>query len=78
MATTYQPLVYKEQGGNTLVIQGKDGGVIKGQATAGATPAQHATIADVSVATIAWTTGDKAKVNTLIAALENIGVLATS
>jgi len=75
---TYQPLVYKEQGGNTLVIRAKDGGVIKGQATASGTPAQAVTIADVSVATIAWTTGDKAKINSILAALENVGILATS
>lgn len=75
---SYQPKVYREQGGDTLVVRAKDGGVLKGQATAGATPAQAAHIADVSVATVAWTTTDKAKVNTLLAALENLGALATS
>lgn len=75
---SYQPKVYREQGGATLVIKGHDGGVIKGTTTANATPAQHAHIADVSVATVAWTTGDKAKINTLLGALEDIGVLATS
>lgn len=78
MASTYQPLVYKEQGGNTLVVLAKDGGVIKGQATAGATPAQAAHITDVSVATVAWTTAEKGRFNSLLAACENVGILATS
>lgn len=75
---SYQPKVYREQGGNALVVKGHDGGVVKGTTSAAATPAQAAAIADVSTATIAWTTGDKAKVNSIIAALEGIGVLATS
>lgn len=75
---SYQPLVYREQGGNVLVVKGHDGGVVKGTTSAGATPAQHAHIADVAAATALWTTGDKAKVNTLFAALEGVGVLATS
>lgn len=75
---SYQPKVYREQGGNTFVIKGHDGGVFKGTTSAAATPAQAAHIADVSTATVAWTTGDKAKVNTLLKALEGVGVLATS
>ena len=78
MANTYQPLVYKEHGGNIFVIRAKDGGVFKGQATASGTPAQHAHIADVSVATVAWTTDEKTLFNTLLAAVENVGILATS
>ena len=74
----YQPKVYREQGGDTFVVLAKDGGVIKGQATAGATPAQAAHIADVSVTTVAWTTTDKAKINTLFANLEKVGIHATS
>lgn len=76
---SYQPLVYREHGGDNLVIKGTgNGGQVKGTTSAAATPAQAAAITAVSVATVAWTTGDKAKVNSLIVALENIGVLATS
>lgn len=74
----YEPKVYREQGGNTLVIRAKDGGVIKGQSAAAGTPAQASHIADVSVATVAWTTTDKDKVNSILAALENVGIFATS
>lgn len=76
--STYEPKVYMEQSGDTFVVRAADGGVIKGQASAGGTPAQASHIADVSVATVAWTTGDKAKVNSILAALENTGILALS
>lgn len=76
--STYEPKVYREQGGNTLVVRAKDGGVIKGQAAAAGTPAQAATIAAVGLTTVAWTTTDKAKVNSIITALKNVGILATS
>lgn len=69
-ADSYTPLVYMEQGGGELVV--KSGGQITAAGT------QASAIADVSVATIAWTTGDKAKVNSIIAALEGVGILATS
>lgn len=75
---SYEPLVYRDQGGDVLVIKGNDGGVVKGTTSSGATPAQHAHIADVSTATVAWTTGDKAKINTLLGALEDVGILKTS
>ena len=76
---SYQPKVYRQQGGSVLVVKGKgNGGAIYGTTSAAATPAQAATIADVSTATIAWTTGDKAKVNSILAALEGCGILATA
>lgn len=75
---SYQPKVYREQGGNAFVIKGHDSGVFKGTTSAAATPAQASAIADVSTATVAWTTGDKAKVNSILAALEGVGILATS
>lgn len=74
---TYQPKVYRKQGGDQLVVA--SGGQVNvesgGQITAAGTQAAH--IADVA-GTTAWTTGDKAKVNTLFAALEGVGILATS
>lgn len=76
--STYETKVYMEHGGNSLAVRAKDGGAIKGQSAAAGTPAQAAHIANVSVATVAWTTGDKAKVNSILTALENVGILATS
>jgi len=76
---TYTPLVYMEQGGDTQVV--KSGGKVKIETGGQIVPnsgTQASTIADVSVATIAWTTGDKAKVNSILSALEGVGVLATS
>ena len=76
---TYSPLVYMQQGGDVMVV--KSGGNIKVETGGLITPnsgTQASTIADVSVATIAWTTGDKAKVNSILAALEGVGILATS
>jgi hypothetical protein len=74
----YEPKVYREQGGNTLVILGRNGGVVKGQTSAAATPAAAAAIADVGVTTAVWTTADKGKVNSIMAALRGVGILATS
>lgn len=75
---TYSPLVYRAQGGSQFVVA--SGGSIKVETGGSILPnsgTQASAIADVSVATIAWTTGDKAKVNSIIAALEGVGVLAT-
>lgn len=75
---TYQPLVYRQQGGDILVVASggdinvESGGTISNDGT------QASTIADVSVSTVVWTTGDKAKVNSILAALEGVGVLATA
>ncbi len=77
--STYTPLVYMAQGGDQQVIA--SGGSVKVETGGQIVPnsgTQASTIADVSVATIAWTTGDKAKVNSVLAALEGVGVLATS
>ena len=91
---TYQPKVYKQQGGNVLVIRAKDGGAIYGQSTASGTPAQAAHIANATTS-YAFTSGANftsaiaaeietavnavaGKVNSVLTALENAGVLATS
>lgn len=75
---TYQPLVYRQQGGDILVVA--SGGEINvepgGTITADGTQASN--IADVSVSTVVWTTGDKAKVNDILAVLEGLGATATS
>jgi hypothetical protein len=71
--------VYRRQGGSEQVIA--NGGKLVVQTGGKIVPnseTQAAHITDVSTATIAWTTGDKAKVNTVLAALEGVGVLATS
>ena len=73
----YQPKVYKEQGGNVLVIRGHDSGVLKGQTSAAATPAQAAHVADFATSA-ALTTGQAAKLNSVLKALRGVGVLATS
>lgn len=74
---TYQPKVYRKQGGDELVVA--SGGEVNvesgGKVTNAGTQAAH--IADVA-GTATWTTGDKAKINTLFAALEGVGILATS
>lgn len=74
---SYQPKVYHEQGGDALVVRAKDGGVVKGQATAGATPAQAAHIADPA----GGATQDaeaRTAINAILAALENAGITASS
>jgi hypothetical protein len=75
---TYQPKFYRKEGGDTAVVA--SGGSIDvesgGTITNDGTQASH--IADVSVTTVAWTTGDKAKVNSILAAMEGVGILATS
>lgn len=74
----YNAKVFMNQGAGSLSVRAKDGGQVLGQSTASGSLAQAATIADVSVTTVAWTTGDKAKVNAVLTALENVGILATS
>lgn len=74
--------VYHEQGGNALVVKGADGGVIKGTASANATPAQAGAIADLA----AITGGDapteaehnavRTAINSILAALRGTGVIA--
>lgn len=72
-------IIYTRQGGSEKVI-GSGGKLIvqTGGQIVPNSETQASAIADVSVATIAWTTGDKAKVNSVIAALEGVGILATS
>lgn len=77
--STYSVPVYRRQGGAALVVG--SGGKIVMQTGGQLVPnseTQAAHIADVSVATVAWTTAEKGRVNTLLAALEGVGILATS
>ena len=92
--STYQPLVYREQGGKVFVVRAADGGSVKGQGTASGTPAQASHVADAATATsfasgasftstIAGTidgaiNANGTKINSILTALENIGVLAIS
>lgn len=76
---SYNTLVYRRQGGSAMVVA--NGGKLVVQTGGQIVPnseTQASAIADVSTATVAWTTGDKAKVNSIILALEGVGVLATS
>lgn len=77
--SVYNTKVYRRQTDAALVV-GASGKIVvqTGGKIVPNSETQAPTIADVSVATIAWTTGDKAKVNTLLAALEGVGILATS
>jgi len=72
--------IYKEQGGDTMAIKAADGAVIKGQASAGGTPAQAAAISDI---TVTGNYGDddsniETAVNEILAALRNVGIVASS
>jgi hypothetical protein len=74
----YNSKVYNEQGGGALVIEAADGGVIKGQASAGATPAQAAAIADISETAGTMSTEERGKFNAVLTVLRNIGAIASS
>ena len=73
---TYQPKVYREQGGDALVVNPYRGGKIKGTTSAAATPAQAATIAAIAT-TGTFSTGIAAKINNMRLALIRCGILAT-
>jgi hypothetical protein len=82
---TYEPKVYREQGGTVLVIKAADGAVVKGQATAAGTPAQAAAIAAAATADADATYGQpeadlinelKTKLNSLLTAARNAGLIA--
>lgn len=76
---TYSPKVYRDNGGDRQVVA--SGGVIKIETGGKVVPnsgTQAANIADVSTATVAWTVAEKGRINTLLAALEGVGILATS
>lgn len=78
MTGVYNVKVYNRQGDSALVVD--SGGLIVVKTGGKIVPnseTQAAHIVDVAATTIAWTTADKAKVNSIIAALENVGVLAT-
>ena len=76
---SYNTLVYRRQGGTAMVVA--SGGKIVMQTGAQLVPnseSQAAHIANVSTTTVAWSAPDKAKINTLLAALRGVGILATS
>lgn len=75
---SYGVLVYRRQGGTALVVATGGKIVMAGGKIVPGSETLAANIANVSTTTIAWTTADKAKVNTIIAALKGIGALATS
>jgi hypothetical protein len=75
---SYNVNVYRRQGGAALVV--KSGGSIVVQTGGKILPnseTQAAAIAAVGLTTVAWTTGDKAKVNSIITALSGVGIVAT-
>ena len=88
----YETKVYHEQGGDALVVRAGDGGVIKGQPSAGDTPVQTAAVASLTDST-GGTAGDTvddtttsvkddiaslaAKINAILVALRNAGIIAT-
>jgi len=74
---SYQPKIYREQGGNVLTIKAWDGGSVKGQPSAGGTPAQAAHVADPS----GGATQDaesRTAINAILVVLENAGLTARS
>lgn len=76
---SYNVKVYRRQGGDALVVGASGKLVVQtGGQIVPNSETQASAIADVSTATIAWTTADKAKVNSVISALEGVGILATS
>lgn len=76
---TYNVGVYKRQGDGAQVVESGGKIVMKtGGQIVPNSETQAATIADVSTATIAWTTAEKGRVNSILAALEGVGILATS
>lgn len=76
---SYNVNVYRRQGGSAMVV-GNGGSIVMqtGSAIVPNSETQASHIADVSTATIAWTTAEKGRVNTLLAAIEGVGILATS
>lgn len=76
----YQRKVYQEQGEDSLVVLAAGGGKIKGQASAGATPAQAAAVADITVTGTYADDDDNIEtaVNGILAALRNAGIIAAS
>lgn len=73
---SYGPKVYREQGGDALVVNPYRGGKIKGTTSAAATPAQAAAVASITT-TGTFSTGICAKINAMRVALTRCGVLAT-
>ena len=76
--TLYQPKVYKRQGGDVLVV--KAGGKIVIQGTGAITASGESKAAHIAALTSSAnvSAAQIAKINGIITALQNIGVLATS
>lgn len=75
----YNVKVYNRQEDSALVVS--SGGLIVVQTGGKIVPnseTQAANIPAVATTTIAWTTAEKGRVNSIITALTNVGVLATS
>lgn len=70
--------IYKEQGASSLVIKAGDGAVVKGQAAANGTPAQAAHITDAATSGSATAADCATKINLILTALENVGIVAAS
>jgi hypothetical protein len=68
-------LVTHEQGGDAIAVEGKDGGQVKGQTAAGATPAQAVHIADPSGGATVDAEARTA-INAILVALEGVGITA--
>lgn len=76
---SYGTTVYRRATDQALVIA--NGGKIVVQTGGKIVPnseTQAAHVADVSTATIAWTTAEKGRFNSVLAAIRGVGVLATS
>jgi len=73
---TYTPLVYMKQGGSQMVVAAS--GTIKVETGGSIVPnsgTQASAIANATGGT--YSTGVQAKINSIIAALEGVGILAT-
>ncbi|RKQ70126.1 hypothetical protein [Oceanibaculum indicum] len=75
----YNVKVYHRQSDAALIVDNDGKIVIKtGGSIVPDSETQAAHIADVSTATVAWTTAEKGRFNAALAALEGVGILATS
>jgi len=73
----YNATVYREQGGDALVVEAQDGGMIKGQAAAGGAAAQAAAIASVSGSPAPSNDELATAVDAILVAMRNAGLIAT-
>lgn len=75
---TYAPKVYRTSGGDSMVVA--SGGTIKMETGAKFVPNSGTQAANIATftATGTFSTGIAAKINSLITACKNVGILATS